>query len=153
MSSLHDGMNLVAKEFVTARGDDRGVLVLSKFTGAARELPDAVLVEPVRRGRNGGRAFCRARRCPHGEQERRMRRMRPQVDDCNIYRWAGMPLSEVGKRCRNSNCNRRRHRMSMCGTRTRTRSRPRANGRLQTASPAKTTSTRCTCSECRKSRR
>jgi trehalose 6-phosphate synthase len=97
VSSLHDGMNLVAKEFVTARGDDRGMLVLSKFTGAARELPDAVLVNPFDVDEMADGLFT-SLTMPAPEQERRMRRMRAQVDDSNIYRWAGMLLSEVGKR-------------------------------------------------------
>ena len=97
VSSLHDGMNLVAKEFVTARGDDRGVLVLSKFTGAARELPDATLVNPFDVEEMADGLYA-ALTMPAAEQERRMRRMRAQVDDNNIYRWAGMLLSEVGKR-------------------------------------------------------
>ena len=88
VSSLHDGMNLVAKEFVTARDDDRGVLVLSKFTGAAQELPDAVLVNPfdVEQMADG---LYSALTMSVEEQERRMRRMRAQVEDHNIYRWAG----------------------------------------------------------------
>ena len=96
VSSLHDGMNLVAKEFVTARGDERGVLVLSRFTGAARELSDAVLVNPfdVDEMADGLRA---ALTMPALEQERRMRRMRAQVNDHNIYRWAGTLLSTLGK--------------------------------------------------------
>jgi len=96
VSSLHDGMNLVAKEFVTARADDRGALVLSKFTGAARELTDAVLVNPfdVEDMADGLHA---ALTMPAVEQERRMRRMRAQVDDHNIYRWAGVLLSAIGK--------------------------------------------------------
>jgi trehalose 6-phosphate synthase len=97
VSSLHDGMNLVAKEFVTARGDERGVLVLSKFTGAARELTDAVLTNPFDVDEMADGLFA-ALTMPAVEQERRMRRMRAQVDDHNIYRWAGMLLSEVGKR-------------------------------------------------------
>jgi trehalose 6-phosphate synthase len=97
VSSLHDGMNLVAKEFVTARDDDRGVLVLSKFTGAARELPDAVLVNPFDVDELAEGLFAALTMTP-AEQERRMRRMRAQVQDHNIYRWAGMFLSEVGKR-------------------------------------------------------
>jgi len=97
VSSLHDGMNLVAKEFVTARGDERGVLVLSKFTGAARELPDAMLVNPFDVNEMADGLFA-ALTMPAAEQERRMRRMRAQVSDHNIYRWAGMLLSEVGKR-------------------------------------------------------
>jgi trehalose 6-phosphate synthase len=97
VSSLHDGMNLVAKEFVTARADEHGVLVLSRFTGAARELPDAVLVNPFDVDEVADGLYS-ALTMAGGEQERRMRRMRAQVDDHNIYRWAGMLLSEVGKR-------------------------------------------------------
>ncbi len=96
VSSLHDGMNLVAKEFVTARDDDRGVLVLSKFTGAARELPDAVLVNPFDVEEMADGLFA-SLTMPAADQERRMRRMRAQVDDHNIYRWAGMLLSTIGK--------------------------------------------------------
>ena len=97
VSSLHDGMNLVAKEFVTARGDERGVLVLSKFTGAARELVDAVLTNPFDVEEMADGLYATLTMAPD-EQARRMRRMRAQVDDHNIYRWAGMLLSEVGKR-------------------------------------------------------
>jgi trehalose 6-phosphate synthase len=96
VSSLHDGMNLVAKEFVTARDDEQGVLVLSRFTGAARELPDAVLANPfdIAELAAGLRA---ALTMPAGQQRERMRRMRHIVEDNNVYRWAGMLLSEVGK--------------------------------------------------------
>ena len=97
VSSLHDGMNLVAKEFVTARDDDRGVLVLSKFTGAARELPDALLVNPFDVDGMAD-ALHAALTMPALDQERRMRRMRSQVEDRNIYRWAGMLLSEAAQR-------------------------------------------------------
>lgn len=96
VSSLHDGMNLVAKEFVTARDDDRGVLVLSEFTGAARELTDAVLVNPFDVDKLAAGLHA-ALTMPAEEQERRMRRMRAQVDDNNIYRWAGVLLSEASK--------------------------------------------------------
>jgi trehalose 6-phosphate synthase len=96
VSSLHDGMNLVAKEFVTARGDNRGVLVLSKFTGAARELVDAVLVNPFDVNDLADGLYA-ALAMSADEQERRMRRMRAQVNDHNIYRWAGMLLSTIGK--------------------------------------------------------
>jgi len=96
VSSLHDGMNLVAKEFVAARSDEQGALVLSEFTGAARELPDAVLVNPFDvKGMAAG--LYAALTMPADEQRRRMRKMRAQVQDHNIYRWAGMLLSEVGK--------------------------------------------------------
>ena len=75
VSSLHDGMNLVAKEFVAARGDGRGVLVLSKFTGAARELTDAVLVNPFDVAELADGLYA-ALTMSADEQERRMRRMR-----------------------------------------------------------------------------
>jgi trehalose 6-phosphate synthase len=96
VSSLHDGMNLVAKEFVAAREDERGVLVLSRFTGAARELTDAVVVNPFDVEELAGGLHA-ALAMPAEEQERRMRRLRAQVSDHNIYRWAGQLLSAVGK--------------------------------------------------------
>ncbi len=96
VTSLDDGMNLVAKEFVAARRDLRGALVLSRFTGAARELTDALLVNPYAADEVAA-AYLRALTMPAEEQERRMRRMRQQVEDNNIFRWAGMLLSEAGK--------------------------------------------------------
>jgi trehalose 6-phosphate synthase len=96
VSSLHDGMNLVAKEFIAARADERGVLVLSRFTGAAQELTDALLINPYAVD-EFAEALRQALLMPEEEQERRMRRMRRQVADNNIYRWAGMLLSEAGK--------------------------------------------------------
>jgi trehalose 6-phosphate synthase len=96
ISSLHDGMNLVAKEFVAARSDLRGVLVLSKFTGAARELTEALQINPYA-VEEFAEALHSALIMPPQEQERRMKRMRNQVADNNIYRWAGMLLSEAGK--------------------------------------------------------
>jgi len=96
VSSLHDGMNLVAKEFVAARDDLRGVLVLSQFTGAARELGDAVLINPYAVDEFAEGLRTALTMAPE-EQEQRMRRMRQQVGDNNIYRWAGMLLSEAGK--------------------------------------------------------
>ncbi len=96
VSALHDGMNLVAKEFVAARGDEQGVLVLSEFTGAARELRDAVIVNPfdVEQLAEGMHT---ALTMPAADQKRRMRKMRHQVEEHNIYRWAGKLLMEVGK--------------------------------------------------------
>jgi trehalose 6-phosphate synthase len=96
VSSLHDGMNLVAKEFVTARADEQGVLVLSGFTGAARELTDAVVVNPFDVDQLAA-GLLASLTMPAEEQQRRMRRMRAQVADNNIYRWAGMLLSEACK--------------------------------------------------------
>lgn len=96
VSSLHDGMNLVAKEFVAARSDDQGSLVLSRFAGASKELTDALLVNPVDTDEVAEALFTALTMAP-AEQERRMRRMREQVIDNNIYRWAGMLLSEAGR--------------------------------------------------------
>lgn len=96
VSSLHDGMNLVAKEFVAARSDLRGSLVLSRFTGAARELADALLINPYDADGFAAALF-RALEMPDAEQEQRMRRMRRHVADQNIYRWAGQILSAGAK--------------------------------------------------------
>jgi alpha,alpha-trehalose-phosphate synthase [UDP-forming] len=96
VSSLHDGMNLVAKEFVAARNDLRGVLVLSKFTGAARELNDALLVNPYALDEFAETLYQSLTMLPE-EQEQRMRRMREQILENNIYRWASKLLSEAGK--------------------------------------------------------
>ncbi len=96
VSSLHDGMNLVAKEFVAARTDEQGVLVLSEFTGAARELPDALIVNPYALD-DLADSYHKALTMPASEQRRRMKRMRRQVSDNNIYRWAGMLLSAAGQ--------------------------------------------------------
>jgi trehalose 6-phosphate synthase len=96
VSSVHDGMNLVAKEFVAAREDSQGVLVLSPFAGAAHELRDALQVNPY--DMDGlARAIQSALTMPADEQEERMRRMRQHVEDHNIYRWAGKLLSEIGE--------------------------------------------------------
>jgi trehalose 6-phosphate synthase len=94
VSSLHDGMNLVAKEFCAARTDHRGVLVLSRFTGAARELTDALLVNPYDADELAEAMF-QALTMSSEEQTRRMERMRRHVIDQNIYRWAGTLLSKA----------------------------------------------------------
>ena len=96
VSSLHDGMNLVAKEFVASPDDRQGVLVLSQFTGAARELADALLVNPYAVDEFAEGLYT-ALTMPPDEQQQRMGRMRQQIDDNNIYRWAGMLLSEASK--------------------------------------------------------
>ena len=96
VSSLHDGMNLVAKEFVAARCDEQGVLVLSQFTGAARELTDAVSINPYAVD-DFADALYHALTMPPDEQSRRMCRMRKHIQDNNVYRWAGTLLSEVAK--------------------------------------------------------
>ena len=88
VTSLHDGMNLVAKEFVAARSDERGVLILSRFTGAARDLRDAIIVNPYD-VHETGEAIAQALEMDVGEIRGRMRRMRRSVKDHNIYWWAG----------------------------------------------------------------
>jgi trehalose 6-phosphate synthase len=94
VSSLHDGMNLVAKEFVAARDDRQGVLILSPFTGAAREMPEALLVNPYATDAFAD-ALNTALTMPAEEQQRRMQRLRTQVAEHNIFRWAGLLLTET----------------------------------------------------------
>jgi trehalose 6-phosphate synthase len=94
VTALHDGMNLVAKEYVAARNDDTGVLILSRFTGASRELRDALLVNPYDI-EDTAEAIRRAVEMPEDEQRERMARMRGQVREHNIYRWAALLLSEL----------------------------------------------------------
>ena len=94
VTSLHDGMNLVAKEFVAARNDLRGALILSEFTGAARELVDAVQVNPYFIDGLAD-AIKSAIEMPVEEQQRRMSRMRDVVSNQNAYRWAAKILSEI----------------------------------------------------------
>lgn len=94
VTSLHDGMNLVAKEFVASRDDDRGVLVLSTFAGAALELTDALLVNPYD-VRQLADAIQRALEMPAEEQSERMRHMRHSVREHNVYRWAASLLSDL----------------------------------------------------------
>ena len=96
VSSLHDGMNLVAKEFVAARNDERGVLVLSQFTGAARELTEALIVNPYDL-RQASDALALALRMPAEEQAERMRSMRRLVSELNVYRWAGRMLIDAAE--------------------------------------------------------
>ena len=87
-------MNLVAKEFVAARSDDRGVLVLSQFTGAARELRDALLVNPYDIDETA-EALRRALEMEPEEKEQRMHRMRRTVKENNVYRWAANLVAEL----------------------------------------------------------
>ena len=94
VTSLHDGMNLVAKEFVAARDDERGVLVLSRFTGAARELRDALIVNPY--DADGlADALHQALTMAPDEQALRMSRLRRQLRENNIYRWSGHLITEL----------------------------------------------------------
>ena len=96
VTSLHDGMNLVAKEFVASRDDEDGVLILSQFTGASRELKDALIVNPYDIEQMAD-AICLALRMPPEERRGRMGRMRANVRDHNIYRWAGKLIAEVAR--------------------------------------------------------
>jgi trehalose 6-phosphate synthase len=96
VSSLHDGMNLVAKEFVAAREDEAGVLVLSRFTGAASEMPEALIVNPYDL-EEASAAMVRALTMPPEEQRARMRAMRAQVAESNVYGWAGRMLLDASR--------------------------------------------------------
>ncbi len=90
-------MNLVAKEFVSVSDDEDGVLILSRFTGAARELRDALLVNPYDFEETAA-AIRAAMEMPPEERTLRMARMRRQVQEHNIYRWAGLLLGELAER-------------------------------------------------------
>ena len=96
VSSLHDGMNLVAKEFVAARDDERGVLILSQFTGAARDLTEALIVNPYDL-RQASDALAAALRMSEEEQRERMHSMRRIVSEFNVYRWAGRMLVDAAE--------------------------------------------------------
>ena len=96
VSSLHDGMNLVAKEFVAARDDEHGVLVLSQFTGAARELTEALIVNPYDL-EEASAALAAALTMPKDEQRDRMRSMRTLLAEFNVYRWAGRMLVDAAR--------------------------------------------------------
>lgn len=96
VTSLHDGMNLVCKEFVAARDDERGVLVLSRFAGAARELPEALIVNPYHVEETAD-ALHRAATMPQAEQRERMASLRMTVREFNVFRWAGQMLSDAGR--------------------------------------------------------
>jgi trehalose-6-phosphate synthase/GAF domain-containing protein len=94
VTSLHDGMNLVAKEFVASRDDNRGALILSTFTGAAHELGDALLVNPYDVDQLANSIY-QALEFSEEEQAARMGRMRKTVYERNVYRWAASLLSDL----------------------------------------------------------
>ncbi len=96
VSSLHDGMNLVAKEFVAARDDKKGVLILSTFAGASKELLEALLVNPYNI-KGMAEAMHRALTMPEAEQRERMRLMRDMVRDHNVYHWAASILKDAAQ--------------------------------------------------------
>jgi trehalose 6-phosphate synthase/phosphatase len=96
VTSLHDGMNLVCKEFVAARDDEAGVLILSRFAGAARELNEALIVNPYHVEETAD-ALHRALTMPRAEQRERMASLRMTVREANVFRWAGMMLADAGR--------------------------------------------------------
>ena len=96
VSSLHDGMNLVAKEFVASRDDEQGVLVLSSFAGASRELSEALIVNPY--DTHGmSETIDAALRMDPSVQRERMREMRELVRQRNVYRWAAQMLLDAAR--------------------------------------------------------
>jgi trehalose 6-phosphate synthase len=94
VSSLHDGMNLVAKEYVASRFDEDGVLILSPFTGAAHELSDALIANPYAT-EHFADAIRDAVEMPYEERHARMASMRAIVRENNIYRWAARVLVDL----------------------------------------------------------
>jgi trehalose 6-phosphate synthase len=96
VSSLHDGMNLVAKEFVAARDDEQGVLILSDFAGASRELSAALIINPYDH-QSISEAIRQALLMSETEQRDRMRLMREVVRSRNVYRWAGQMLLDASQ--------------------------------------------------------
>ncbi|MDR3424034.1 MAG: trehalose-6-phosphate synthase [Alphaproteobacteria bacterium] len=96
VSSLHDGMNLVAKEFVAARNDEHGVLILSSFAGASKELLEALLVNPYD-AKGMANAMHRALNMPFDEQTDRMHLLREMIRDNNVYCWAARILLDAAQ--------------------------------------------------------
>jgi trehalose 6-phosphate synthase len=96
VSSLHDGMNLVAKEYVASRDDEQGALILSQFTGAARELAEALIVNPYDFEQSAAALHLALTMSPE-EQRVRMRSMRNLVQEFNVYRWAGRMLLDAAR--------------------------------------------------------
>ena len=96
VTSLHDGMNLVAKEFIASREDEGGALILSQFTGAARELRDAIIVNPYDTEQLADSIELALEMSPDDRRES-MRRMRRIVKEHNVYRWAGNLIAELSE--------------------------------------------------------
>ncbi|MFH1444739.1 MAG: trehalose-6-phosphate synthase [Candidatus Peregrinibacteria bacterium] len=96
VNSLHDGMNLVAKEFVASRDDEQGVLILSQFTGASRDLPEALIVNPYHIDQCA-QALHRALTMPLSEQRDRLKSMRGVLKEFNVFRWAGRMLIDASR--------------------------------------------------------
>jgi trehalose 6-phosphate synthase len=89
-------MNLVAKEFVAARDDEDGVLILSTFAGAARELVEAILINPFDVAETAA-AIRRALEMPREQRQLRMQLMRRTIKENNVYRWAGRMLTDAAR--------------------------------------------------------
>jgi trehalose 6-phosphate synthase len=96
VSSLHDGMNLVAKEYIASRTNEDGALILSKFTGAARELESTILVNPYDI-ESFADAIETAVSMPPEEKKQRMQKMRETVAENNIYKWAGKMIEALAR--------------------------------------------------------
>lgn len=96
VTSLHDGMNLVAKEYISARDDEDGVLVLSRFTGASRELPDALIINPYDVDRTADAIKAALEMAPE-ERKKRMQRMRAVVMSNNIYKWGANLIEDLSQ--------------------------------------------------------
>jgi trehalose 6-phosphate synthase len=86
----------VAKEYVASRVDEDGVLILSDFAGASRELTDALVINPFSE-EESVEAIRQALTMPEDERRKRMRKMREAVAENNIYRWAGKIISALLK--------------------------------------------------------
>jgi trehalose 6-phosphate synthase len=87
VTSLHDGMNLVAKEFIAARNKNDGVLILSRFAGASQELPGSILVNPYDIEQTAD-AIRAALEMPKEQQLHKMKQMRRVIMGHNVYAWA-----------------------------------------------------------------
>jgi len=94
VTSLHDGMNLVAKEFIAAKNDEQGVLILSQFAGASKELKDALIINPYDGDKTADAIYAALKMLP-SEQIKRMKKMRNSVRNHNIYRWSAEFLKTI----------------------------------------------------------
>lgn len=94
VTSLHDGMNLVSKEFIATRADEKGVLILSQFAGASRDLKEALIVNPYS-AEEVGEAIKTGLEMPSREQQERMKALRASVKEYNVYRWAAEFIKAV----------------------------------------------------------
>ena len=96
VTSLHDGMNLVAKEFVASRNDEDGVLILSQFTGASREFHDAFIVNPYDTEEVADSIYASLVMLPE-ERKARMQRMQEILKEHNVYRWAANLVATLSR--------------------------------------------------------